>query len=100
MTEEIQPMTTNIHQISKKLLERDLTIRYLIKKMSQIRNQLEHCRDIVDNKPALFSIIQELDRLDKQMAEEYRSIHNTSLSTLSHRIALDEATDGTKDDQI
>lgn len=70
----------NMYKMSKKLLDRDLTIRYLVAKFEQINKTLKHCRDIVDNKPLLYKVSNEIDRLEIEMTNKYGRIYHKSLS--------------------
>ena len=74
-----------IKRLRKKVIARDLTIRYLLMKMKKLSNDLKHSQTLSDNKPYIENLTKELDRLYDNHKDDYGAVGQRSLSELSGR---------------
>jgi hypothetical protein len=79
-TVEERSMQGNLNKLSKKLVERELTIRYLLRQFQMVRERLKHCREIKDNKQIIYTLQKKLERIEKNILIEYKPRYDKSLS--------------------
>ena len=67
-----------IDKLNRRLTQRDLMLRFFVKKIPLLRKDINRAMVIVDNKPLLFNIEKDLAKLEEDLKEYENYSRNMS----------------------